>query len=52
METYLDAYTHSHLGAHQGNLLYSKSDIEDIAKKASLFAYLVNKMHKVFLGEQ
>lgn len=52
MQSYLDAYTHSHLGAHQGNLLYSKSDLEDIAKKASIFAYLVNKMHKVFLGEK
>ena len=51
LQTYLDAYSHAHLGAHQGNLLYSKSDLEDIAKKASLFAYIVNKMHKVFLGE-
>lgn len=42
-------YSKSHLGAHNGDWLLNRGEVLDIAKQASLFAYIVNAIHKAYL---
>lgn len=41
-------YEKSHLGAHNGDWLLNHGEVVDIAKQASLFAYIVNAIHRLY----
>lgn len=47
-EEFKKQYLKSHLGAHNGDWLLNHSEVVDIAKQASLFAYIVNSIHKAY----
>ena len=47
-EEFKKQYNKSHLGAHNGDWLLNRGEVLDIAKQASLFAYIVNAIHRAY----
>lgn len=45
-------YLKSHLGAHNGDWLLNHGEVVDIAKQSSLFAYIVNAIHKAYYSNE